>query len=311
MEIPKITFSLTESSRYARGILAIITFALIMGSIPTAIKEAMAHFSPSVQLAIRFAIGAIILVPFVRDFNVSLLRDGTILGLILFGCFACETIGLETISANRASFIFGLNVVFVTLFELLFGKRITARDLLASGLAFSGIAIMSWEAGEPLIGNFWLLGAAVCDAASIILLERFAPHHPSLSLTAIRIWVIAILGLLWAAPEITGQIESLKESWGVLVYLGVVATAIAFWLSTIGLRLVPAYEAAVFVALEPVFGAIIAFFLLGETLGLRGFIGAAMVLSGMLLVVSRPSLDQDSSELSTDMFVEESTKTQF
>jgi drug/metabolite transporter (DMT)-like permease len=291
--------------------LAIITFALIMGSIPTAIKEAMAHFSPSVQLAIRFAIGAIILVPFVRDFNVSLLREGTILGLILFGCFACETIGLETISANRASFIFGLNVVFVTLFELLFGKRMTARALLASGLAFSGIAIMSWEGGEALIGNFWLLGAAVCDAASIILLERFAPHHPSLSLTAIRIWVIAILGLLWAAPEITGQIESLKESWGVLVYLGFVATAIAFWLSTIGLRLVPAYEAAVFVALEPVFGAIIAFFLLGETLGLRGFIGAAMVLSGMLLVVSRPSLDQDSSELSTDMFVEESTKTQF
>ena len=311
MEIPKITFSLTESSRYALGILALVTFALIMGSIPTAIKEAMAHFSPSVQLAIRFAIGAIILVPFVREFNLKLLRDGTILGLIVFVCFACETIGLETISANRASFIFGLNVVFVTLFELLFSKRMSVRTLLASGLAFTGIAIMSWQGGEPLIGNLWLLGAALCDAGSIILLERFAPHHPSLSLTAIRIWVVAILGLLWAAPEITGQLEAFQENWGVLVYLGVVATAIAFWLSTIGLRRVPAYEAAVFVALEPVFGAIIAFFLLGETLSLRGFIGAAMVLSGMLLVVSRPSVDESGSELFAGTVLEEPTKTQF
>lgn len=185
METPKTTFSLTGNTRHVLGMLALVTVALILGSIPTAIKEAMIHFSPSEQIAIRFLLGAMILTPFVREFNLNLLRDGTILGVILFACFTCETIGLETISANRASFIYGLNVVFVTLFELLFRKRVSAWTLLASGLAFSGIAIMSWEGGEPLIGDLWLLSAALCDAGSIILLERFAPQYSSLSITAI------------------------------------------------------------------------------------------------------------------------------
>jgi drug/metabolite transporter (DMT)-like permease len=85
----------------------------------------------------------------------------------------------------------------------------------------------------------------------------------------------------------------------VLVYLSTVATAILFFLYTIAMRWVPAYEAALFGALVPVFGSIIAFFLLGEKFVKSGFMGAAMVLSGMILVVSRPSVDQDSSELST------------
>lgn len=109
--------------------------------------------------------------------------------------------------------------------------------------------------------------------------------------------------MLWAAPEITEQLETLPENGGVLIYLGVVATALVSWLYTIGLRWVPAYEAAVFVALEPVFGTIIAFFLLGETFSIRGYIGAAMVLSGIILVVTRPNLDQDKPEpsISTDL----------
>ena len=306
METPNTKFSFIANTQYVLSILALVTVALILGSIPTAIKEAMIHFSPSVQLAIRFAIGAIVLTPFVREFNLNLLRDGTILGVIVFACFTCETIGLETISANRASFIFGLNVVFVTLFELFFRKRMSVWTLLASGLAFSGIAIMSWEGGESLIGDLWILSAALFDAGSIILLERFAPQYSSLSLTAIRLWVVAIFGLLWAAPEITEQLETLPENGGLLIYLGVVATAIVCWLSTIGLRWVPAYEAAILVALEPVFGAIIAFLILGETFGIHGYIGAAMVLSGIILVVTRTTVDRDKSEPSINTDLEDS-----
>lgn len=245
-----------------------------------------------------------IFVPLLRDFNLSLLRDSTILGVIVFSRFACQTIGLETISANRASFFFGLSVVFVTIFEVLFRKRISVRAILASGLAFSGMAIMSWEGGEPLIGDLGLLASAFFDTVNIILLERFAHRHSSISLTGMRIWIIAILGLLWAAPDINGQLEAIPKSWGVLLYLSVVATAILFFLYTIALRFVPAYEAALFGALEPVFGAIIAFFILGETFGTRGFIGAAMVLSGMLLVVSRPTVDQTTTELTSTINAE-------
>lgn len=291
----KAIFSIPEASHRTLGILALVMVALILGSIPVALKEALVHFSPSVQFAVRFAIASLLFVPFVREFNINLLRDGAIVGLAAFGCVACETIGLETVSANRASFMIGLNVVFVTLFELLFRRRISVRVILAAGLAFGGIGMMTWDGEELVVGNLWLIGCALCDAAAIILLEKFAPRHSPISLTATRLWTVAILGFLWAAPELTQPINVPLESWIVLVYLGVVTTALVCLLYTIGLRWVPSYEAALFLALEPVFGAVIAFFLLGETFGIWGFVGAAMVLSGMVLVLRRGE-DDDSQE---------------
>ncbi|MGI2908127.1 hypothetical protein [Tolypothrix sp. VBCCA 56010] len=89
--------------------------------------------------------------PFVRNLNVSLVRDGVILGVLLFEIFAAATIGLETVCANQASFIFGLNMVFVTVFELLFRKRLSIRAVLAVILAFTGIGVMSWKSGELAI----------------------------------------------------------------------------------------------------------------------------------------------------------------
>lgn len=277
---------MTDRVRYFSGVLALVTVALILGSIPTALKAALVYFPPAVQFAIRFLIGAVALTPFLREFSWNLLRDSAILGVVVFATFACETIGLETLSANRASFIFGLNIIFVTLFEVIFKRRMALGALGASGLTFAGIAVMSWEDTTDLTGDMWLLAAALGDATSIILLEKFAPQYNPIALATVRVWCVAILGLVWAGPNLaTEQFALLQEHWGALHYLGLVATALVIWLYTVGLQRVSAYEAAVFLALEPVFGATISFFVLGETFGLRGFIGALMVLSGIFLII--------------------------
>ncbi|BAY47456.1 hypothetical protein SAMD00079811_50740 [Scytonema sp. HK-05] len=285
-----------ESHRHSLGVVLIVVTALILGTIPAAIKEAIASLSPATQFAIRFTIGAIILTPFVRNLSLKLVRDGLILGVLLFAIFATATIGLETICANQASFIFGLNMVFVTLFELLFRKRLSVRAVLSVILAFTGIGVMSWNSGEPLIGDFWLLGSAFSDAVYIIVLEMFSPHHPPIPLVTIQLWVVAVLGILWAGFGVTEHIEAIQTSLGVLIYLGVVATAIVILFQTVAQQWISAHEAALFFALEPVFGAIVAFLLLGETFSTRSFIGAAMVLVGIILTLIRPKIDESDTE---------------
>jgi drug/metabolite transporter (DMT)-like permease len=287
---------MVQKFRYPLGVLSLLCAGLIFGSIPTALKAAMVDFSPSVQLAIRFLIGAVALTPFVREFNLRLLRDGSMIGLVVFGCFACETLGLQTISANRAAFIFGLNFVFVTLFELLFRQRISLRVVVASAIAFCGIALMSWEGGEPGIGNLWLLLGAICDATSIILLEKFAPQYSAVSLSAVRVWCVAILGLLWAAPDIVQQFHLIQEHWQILHYLGIIATAVLCLLYTIGMQWVPAYQAAFIIALEPLFGAMIAFLVRGETFGYQGMIGALLMLFGVILVLTDGNTNNTKEE---------------
>ncbi len=291
-----MTKFITEINRHTLGIVLIIVTALILGTIPTAIKEAITTLSPATQFAIRFTIGATILTPFVRKLNLNLVRDGAILGVLFFVVFATTTIGLETVSANQASFIFGLNMVFVTLFEILFRKRLSIREVLAVILAFTGIVVMSWENGEPLIGNLWLLGSALSDAIYIIVLEVFSPLYSPVPFVTIQLWVVAVIGIVWAAPELTEHFEAIQPSLGILIYLGLVATAIIILIQTLAQRWISAYETSLFLALEPVFGAIFAFLLRGETFETNGLIGAAIVLVAITLILTRPQIDESDSK---------------
>ncbi|MEG4810273.1 DMT family transporter [Microcoleus sp. F8-D3] len=281
-----------ETSDRTKGILAVIAVAMILGSTSSAIKEALVNLNPETQLAVRFTIAAIIFLPFIGKLNLCLVREGAILGLLLFGVFAFSTIGLETISAHQASFIFGFNVVFVTLFELVFRQSFKIDVLLAAILAFSGIVMMSWEGGDPLSGSLWLFGSTIADSAYILLREKIAARHPSLTLTAVQIWVIATLSLIWAAPGLLGQIEAIEMNLGWLSYLGIVGSALMTLLMTTAQRWISAQEVAVLLSLEPVFGAIFAFWLLGETFGIFSFAGAAMVLVGIILIILDPFSEQ-------------------
>lgn len=288
-----------KTSDRTKGILAVIFVAIILGSSSSVTKEVLNSLTPETQLALRFTTAAIIFLPFLGKLNMSLVKEGGILGILLFGVFAFSTIGLETISAHQASFIFGFNVVFITLFELVFRKSFKIEVVLAAILAFTGISIMSWEGGDPLSGSLWLFGSAIADSAYILLREKIADRHSSTALTAIQILVVAALSLLWAAPQIFGQIEAIEMNLVQLTYLSIVATAIVTLLMTTAQRWVSSQEVAVLLSLEPVFGAIFAFWLLGETLGIFSFVGAGMVLIGIFLITGVDSLSDLLSWLRT------------
>lgn len=69
------------------------------------------------------------------------------------------------------------------------------------------------------------------------------------------------------------------------MFLGVVASALCNWIQTLGQREVPAEKAALIYALDPVYGAVFARLLLGESeaLGTMGYTGAALVTSAAVL----------------------------
>lgn len=72
----------------------------------------------------------------------------------------------------------------------------------------------------------------------------------------------------------------IQTNWIPLLYLGVVTAAIT-WLVVFALQSVPATEAALIQNLEPVFGAMISFLVLGESFGWRGLMGSGLILIGL------------------------------
>jgi drug/metabolite transporter (DMT)-like permease len=99
--------------------------------------------------------------------------------------------------------------------------------------------------------------------------------------------VITIVSLIWAAPDLVRQHEVIGANLGVILYLGLMDTAATIVLQVLAQRWVNAYETALMYTLEPIFGAVFSFLLLGEKLGIRGLIGATLVLVAMVFGQSK------------------------
>ncbi|GHO71992.1 hypothetical protein KSC_108840 [Ktedonobacter sp. SOSP1-52] len=77
--------------------------------------------------------------------------------------------------------------------------------------------------------------------------------------------------------------------WLLLVYLGLVPTAVAYGLFYAGLRLVEATVASVVVLLEPLVSIILSLIIFGNEMGAAGLIGGMLLLGAQLLLSQRTS----------------------
>lgn len=263
--------------RSTLGFVTLVFITLIWGSTFVVVKETLATVSPSLLLALRFSLAAVLLA-WVRPSRAALV-PGLILGMLSFLSFATQTIGLVSTTASKAAFITGLSVILTPLISALwFRHSVPLRAYLAAGVALAGLALMSFTGVQGVTaGDLWILGTAIFYALYIIYLGEVAHKHGALELSAVQFWPMALLSWLWALPQL-GQMGSLSSNTLLsILYLGTVATALVSVLQVRAQRVVSAHVTALVFILEPVFAALFAYLLLGESLGLWGWVGAGFI----------------------------------
>ncbi len=273
------------------GVLLLVLVTAIWGTTFPFVKTlGERSLEPAAIITVRFSFAALVLSPWLRRLTWPKVRDGSILGAFAFASYATQTIGLEKVTSGRAAFITGLNVIMVPLALPFLGRRLHRLVLMAAALAVLGISLMSWDDGALRfsVGDIWILACAVSYAAYVLLLERFAPRHEVVALSAVQVMTVGSLGAVWLA--MSGPVESARVlgdvsagTWLTLLYLGLVAVAISTLLQTRAQQIVPAPVAAIVYALEPVFGAGASFAWRGERIAPIGFAGGALVIVAMVL----------------------------
>ncbi len=274
------------------GVLLLIFVTLIWGSTFAIIKETLKTVPVPILLAVRFTFAALILL-WVRPERKTLL-PGLVLGLLSFTGYATQTVGMLTTSASKAAFITGLSVILTPIIGAIWLRhRVPVRAWLAALLALAGLGLMTLNPQEGLaVGDAWVLGTALAYAVYIVYLGEVAVHHKPLVLTSLQIVVVTLLSWGWATPSLH-ILKSLSTSEiYALLYLAVFATVLVLWLQTLAQRVVPAYTAALIFALEPVFAAVFAYFMLGEMLSPQGWFGGALVVLAMMLAGGGPMLNR-------------------
>lgn len=146
-----------------------------------------------------------------------------------------------------------------------------------------------------------LTAMAVCFGGTWVPAAVAVESVPPFTIAAVRFGLASLLLYGWArmANRPLSPISGLRD---VAMIAGLAVTAVAGynWLFLTGLTLAPAADGAIIVpGLAPVFTAVIAALVIGERLGLRGYIGLALAGIGLLLVV-RPAGGTDADRLAGD-----------
>jgi drug/metabolite transporter (DMT)-like permease len=286
---------------HARGILALLIVTVVWGTTFPAMKDMTGYLSANWIVLSRFGIASVLLLPFVVRAAWKDLHYGFLAGVLLFFCYLFQVEGLALTTSNRNAFICGLNVLVVPLLGIAMGNWPHRRIVAALVLAMVGLFALCWEGSFAWgRGDTLALLAALCFGAYIKVMEVFSRKAQRLmTLTAAQIMTVAAFAGLWILlreaprgpldlphdqPDYWAYIwQGLKLYSANLIYLGVVATAAIISLQTWGQSHATANEAAVIYAFEPGCAAIFAYFWLGETLGWTGLVGAALLISGMIV----------------------------
>ena len=284
-------------SRQRAAEAALVLNTVVWGSTFVLVKAALADVSPILFLALRFGLATAALLLVFRRARPApggawkALAAGALTGTFLFAGYLFQTLGLRLTTAPKSAFITGLSTVMVPLLAALVYKiRPRVSEIAGVIVATAGLGLMTLESaiGPVGRGDMLTLCCAAAFAAHIVTLGHFSEHMSFELLSvaqvaAAAVWSLALFGwvetphVLWHPTVV----------WAILI-TGLVATALAFTIQAWAQQYTTSTRTALIYTLEPLFAWLTSFVFVGEGLSGRAAAGAALILSGVVLVEVKP-----------------------
>ncbi len=270
-------------------ILLLIT--LIWGGTFPVLKILVTALQPLYLVGTRFLLAFILLTPFawckLKQLDARTICIGIMLGLLIWGGYVSQTVGIQYTTASKAAFITALSVVITPIFSgVLLGKRPGRKAVVGVILATVGLGFLTLDFSDPWAvdkGDVWVFVCACLYALQIIAVDRYGALSDTLLLCWVEIGTVAAVGLV--AASMAEPLPRLNQIplWGCLVYLSLLATALAQYLQIRVQPYTTPTRVSLIFSLEPVFASMLAFLFLGERLPPGGQLGALLMLTGVLV----------------------------
>ncbi len=292
--LPPAERKVLMQKRSALSKLALLTASLIWGSSFFVMKNSVDVFPVFGLLAIRFTIGfgLLCLIFFKRLKNIKgkTLLGGALLGFLLFGAYALQTLGLMDTTPGKNAFLTAIYCIMVPfMFWMVTKKRPDAYNCLAGVLCLAGIGLVSITGEFSIgIGDGLTMAGGTVYAAHIVAVSLLSRDEDPVLLTLVQFGAAAVLcwGISLGAETFPAQIPA--ESWHGLIYLAVFATTGALLLQNIGQKYTNPAAASILLSLESVFGVAFSMAFFGETLTFR--LAAGFLLIFFSVIVSETKL---------------------
>jgi drug/metabolite transporter (DMT)-like permease len=273
---------------------------VIWGATFVLIKNALREISPVLFLAMRFSLATLALAVLFRPkwqgpqrprVTGKMVAAGGMIGVFLFAGFLLQTVGLQSTSPPKSAFLTGLATVMVPLLGALVYRikpRVSEVAGVLSATLGMGLMTLAGPIGSIGSGDLLTFGGAIAFSAHIVATGHFAGRigYEVLSITQIGAAALSAGSLVWWVETPRVQWHPLVV-WAILI-TGLLCTALAFTIQAWAQHYTTSTRTALIYALEPVVAWITSYCMAGEGLSGQAAAGAALILSGVLLVEMKP-----------------------
>lgn len=254
-------------------------------------KFILVSMNPFELLGLRFFLAfAFLLLVYrkrvMRTFSWDMVRKGAILGITLALGMAAEMLSLKETDVYLTAFLENMALAIVPLLTMAALRKLPSGKIIASVFIISvGAGFLTLKGGRPDItpGVIYGLLAAPSYAFFIFLTAKYVKTLDPLS---VGIWQMGFMGLFCAVSAVSVGTITVPEEGSTILYL----LALVFLCSCFGFTFQPvaqkymsAEDAGLFCALDPLFATLWSMIFLAEDPGMTGFIGAFLVIAGILL----------------------------
>jgi len=288
-----------EAMKKYKGEIALLCASFIWGTGFVAAAAALRQFAPFQILAIRFALGTLVLGAIFfkkwRTIGRDTLRYGITMGVLLIGGYAFQTTGLLYTTPAKSGFIVATSVVIVPFIgTLVYRRKVDTYNVTGAFVAMSGIAVMSFttDLSQINIGDVLTLIGTFLFAFHLFYTSEFMSRDQDTA-SVVTIQFATCTCLASIAMFAAGQTDFSRagpEGAALLLCLGLFNTALCFFLQTWAQKFTDETKAAIIISMECIFGAILSVSLGFEVFTARMFFGAVLILAGMLITEIRPRL---------------------
>ena len=203
--------------------------------------------------------------------------------------FAFAHLAVAWVPAGRTSVLANTTTIFVVPLSLvILRERISTRRWIATAVGLGGIAVLigpwavDWRSRHALIGNGFLLCAALSWALALITVRLKPPAHTMLELLpwCFLIGSAALLPLvIFEEPHAT--LGASATCWGPLLYIGLLAGPFGTWGVMEASVLLPAVVSSVGFLATPAVGILLSAWILGEPITPDLVGGTVLILAGV------------------------------
>lgn len=291
-----------------KGNSFLLVTALIWGSGFVAQRVGMEYVGPLTFTAIRFWLGAAVLIPVVHILNKKeiskeistdagsdnyrsvqygrkhLVKAGIICGCILFAGSILQQYGLVFTTAGKAGFITALYIVLVPIFGLILKQKPGIKSWIGVALGTGGLYFLTITESLTIArGDFVVLIGAFFWAAHVLVIDHFNPYVDGIKLSITQFAVcasIASIGMfIFEAPSFNIIMGGAVP----ILYSGILSCGVGFTFQILGQRHTSPTVASLILSMEAVFGAVFGFLLLREIMSIREITGCLLMLSAVII----------------------------